>query len=300
MDDRLHHGVAVVVDRAQRGHDLVPGNVPPAGRTAVVLADVEGAELVAGADDRLTERVLLDVHVVRVEHHLQVRAAHLVDEAQRLVAGVDQEMLEAVQHLDVKGHAEVLGGLHRLAHGGRGVGPAALFVAAVEPLAHDAGDRAADVGAAATGYLLHLARLLGEGAQMGDAAAPVLLGIRVDVLLRAEPRHVVDPDPVFGGGAEEALLLLRRVQEEHILGEGHQVEADRGRPGHPPLVLLDVLHPVVAPVVEGDADSSHASLPGTVQDEAAAGERPAAGCEAIRVSTSSIDGIPLRLPSTVQ
>ena len=87
-------------DLLERTEDLVPREAALAGGTAVVLSEVEVSELPLAGEDRAAERVLLDVHVEGVELDFAGRAADRIAEGQSLLGGVDEELLEPVDHLE--------------------------------------------------------------------------------------------------------------------------------------------------------------------------------------------------------
>ena len=108
-----------------------------AGRAAVAAAGMEVAQQLARLANGGGLVLLLDIHVERVEVQLERRAADRLDQLQRLVAGVDEVGLKAVERLHANLFAALLGirgdrlkVLHHrlpllLVFGGRhGVGPA--------------------------------------------------------------------------------------------------------------------------------------------------------------------------------
>ena len=107
LDERLHDDRAAITDLAQRRPDFVPGQPALAGNAAIVLAGVEMAEQRARCPDRLAEAVLLDVHMERIEHDLDVRLADLPDEGDPLFGGVEDMILEPVEHLQAEVNAEI-------------------------------------------------------------------------------------------------------------------------------------------------------------------------------------------------
>src|SRR4029077_3066391 len=94
-------------DLAQRGPDFVPGQLAFAGNAPIVFAGMEMAEKGPSGADRLAEAVLLDVHMERIEHDLDVGLADLSDEGDSLFGGVEDMVLEPVEHLQTEINAEV-------------------------------------------------------------------------------------------------------------------------------------------------------------------------------------------------
>ena len=107
LDEGLHDDRAAITDLAQRRSNFVPGQPALAGNAAIVLAGVEMAEQRARCPDRLAETILLDVHMERIEHNLNVRLADLPDERHSLFGGVEDMILEPVEHLQAQIHAKV-------------------------------------------------------------------------------------------------------------------------------------------------------------------------------------------------
>ena len=64
---------------------------------------------VAGQPDRVADGLLLDVHVEGVEQHADVVAADPVAQLERLLGGVHEVGLEAVERLDGEAHASLAG-----------------------------------------------------------------------------------------------------------------------------------------------------------------------------------------------
>jgi hypothetical protein len=85
----------------------VPGQPAFAGNAAIVFAGVEMAEQRASCADRLAETILLDVHMERIEHNLDVPLADLPDERNALFGGVEDMVLEAVEHFEAQINAEI-------------------------------------------------------------------------------------------------------------------------------------------------------------------------------------------------
>ena len=86
------------------------GHVAGARRAAVVLAGVDLQQPVADEPDGVAERLLVDVHVERVEQHADVVRADAVEQLEHLLGGVDEVGLEAVERLDREPDA-ALGGV---------------------------------------------------------------------------------------------------------------------------------------------------------------------------------------------
>ena len=107
LDERLHDDRARISDLAQRCADFMPGQSAFAGNAAIVLAGVEMAEQWSSGPDRLAETVLLDVHMERIEHNLDVRLADLPDERDPLFGGVEDMVLEPVEHFQAEVNAEI-------------------------------------------------------------------------------------------------------------------------------------------------------------------------------------------------
>ena len=99
----------LVADLLEGGDDGLPVERVVARGAAVRAAGVEVAEVLAGLEDGGGLVLLLDVHVERVEVELHVREVDGLDEAEALVAGVEEVGLEAVQRLDVELDALLLG-----------------------------------------------------------------------------------------------------------------------------------------------------------------------------------------------
>ena len=112
VGERLDHDRPVELDRLQRVGDLVPRHVARPGRAAVVLAGVEVGQPAAGGADRVADRLLLEVHVERVEQDAEARAVDPVDDLDRLVGDVHEARLEPVQRLEAQPYARV-GGVRR-------------------------------------------------------------------------------------------------------------------------------------------------------------------------------------------
>ena len=109
LDERLHDHRAAVTDLAQRRPDFVPRQPTFAGNAAIVLASMEMAEQRAGGADRFAEAVLLDVHMERVEHHLDVGLADLANEGDPFLGGVQHMVLKSVEHFQTEVDAEIGG-----------------------------------------------------------------------------------------------------------------------------------------------------------------------------------------------
>ena len=69
---------------------------------AVVAAGVEVGQPVAGEPDRGRRVLLLDVHVEGVEQDPDAGRVDAVDDLQRLLDGVEEARLEAVERLDAR------------------------------------------------------------------------------------------------------------------------------------------------------------------------------------------------------
>ena len=89
LDERLHDDRAGISNLAQRRSDFVPGQPAFPRNAAVVLAGMEMTEQGACGSDRLAETILLDVHMERIEHNLDVGLADLPDECHSLFRGVE-------------------------------------------------------------------------------------------------------------------------------------------------------------------------------------------------------------------
>ena len=124
------------------------------------------AEPCAGGDDGIAYAVLLDVEVKCVEEHAAVRTADAAHVRHRLGRSVEQELLEAVDDLDVEEDAAVLGHLHDLAH-------ASHAPVEVEPLFLAEGQlaRPRAVDDAAKLPVAHVAQHLGAALEERDAIA---------------------------------------------------------------------------------------------------------------------------------
>ena len=107
LDERLHDNGARVSDFAQRRPDFVPGQSAFAGNAPIVLAGMEMAEQRARGEDRLAETILLDVHMERIEHDLDVWLVDLPNEGDPLFGGVEDMVLEPVEHLQTEINAEI-------------------------------------------------------------------------------------------------------------------------------------------------------------------------------------------------
>ena len=68
---------------------------------------MEMAEQRAGGADRFAEAVLLDVHMERIEHDLDVGLADLSNEGDPLVRGVQNVVLKSVEHFQTEVDAEI-------------------------------------------------------------------------------------------------------------------------------------------------------------------------------------------------
>ena len=85
----------------------MPGQPALAGNAAIVLASMEMAKQRPGGADRLAEAVLLDVHMERVEMHFDVGLADLANEGDALLRGVQNMVLESVEHFQTEVDAEI-------------------------------------------------------------------------------------------------------------------------------------------------------------------------------------------------
>src|SRR5439155_9167428 len=113
VDEALETRVARVADPGEGSEELLPVDEPGARDAAVVLAEVEVAEAVAGEDDGIGPALLLDVHVVRVEVDPEVRRVDQLHEPDGLLARVDEWALVAVDGLDPDRDAVLRGVLRR-------------------------------------------------------------------------------------------------------------------------------------------------------------------------------------------
>jgi hypothetical protein len=107
LDEWLHDDRAAVSDLAQRTPDLVPGKPALAGNAPIVLTGMEMTKQRARGADRLAEAVLLDVHMERIEHDLDVGLADLLDEGDPFFRGVEDMVLEPVEDLQTEINAEI-------------------------------------------------------------------------------------------------------------------------------------------------------------------------------------------------
>ena len=95
---------AVVVDVVERGEQRRPVGLVVARGAAVVAADLEVHEVLAGPPYGVGAGALLDVEVVGVERQAEVRPEQRPEGGQPLVDGVDQRGLVAVERLDADHH----------------------------------------------------------------------------------------------------------------------------------------------------------------------------------------------------
>ena len=101
----------------------------PRPGAAVGLADVDMADIALGRAHRAAQSILLDVHVEGVQQELYAVGADLFGELHALGGGVDEKLLEPVDHLKAVGHALVRRGLRHLADAGHAAVPVGTLVA---------------------------------------------------------------------------------------------------------------------------------------------------------------------------
>ena len=91
---------AVVADLVERGQQVLPVDLVTAGRASVVAAHLDVDQVTAGRAYGVGARPLLDVEVVGVQRQPERVAQQAVEPGQRLLDGVDQRRLVAVERLD--------------------------------------------------------------------------------------------------------------------------------------------------------------------------------------------------------
>lgn len=203
---------SLVINLLQRTDNLVPGNVPVARWTAIIFSDMEKAELVSGLYYRVTEAVLLDVHVVGIEEYFEIGTAHLVNIPQGVLAGIDEEMFEAVQDFKTEDDSMIFSSHHPFPHAVHAVFPATFFLSPRERVSKHSGNRAREFRA-----LLHFRNQPCKTLNVGSALFPRVSGFGTDVRVWAESSGVIEHDAFSLCGIEELLLLVFGEEEGDIL-----------------------------------------------------------------------------------
>src|SRR5450759_2856090 len=98
-EEWLHNDVALITDLINCLNQIIPWNMTVAWWTPVVLTDVQVAKVRTCFLHSLSNMVFFDVHVEGIQHDLDIRAIYLFNIIQRLIAGVEDELLKAIYYL---------------------------------------------------------------------------------------------------------------------------------------------------------------------------------------------------------
>ena len=231
---------------------------------------MEVAQVVPGVQDGLDQVVLLDVHVEGVQQHLGVGALQPLDEGHALGGGVEQVLLEAVDHLAAVEDAVVLRHFHQLLHGvHRQVLLAALLVHGDAVVGHGL---PAGVGHTVEHGGTHLGHALQDAGDMADAGLPHRRVVAGQIVLGLQADGVGDLQAVVvGAGLQLPQLGVIVVGP---LGGGHlaDVKAQPGLLFHQGDVLD--LVPVVAPEAIVHPNGIHAAPPSRLSRPGPPGSSP--------------------------
>src|SRR5690606_14695543 len=96
---------SVVADGVERREHVAPRDVARSRRAAVVLARVHVTDVATARAERLSEMLLLDVRVERVEQQADARMADRLAQRDAIGDRVEEVRLEAVERFDRKRHA---------------------------------------------------------------------------------------------------------------------------------------------------------------------------------------------------
>ena len=187
--------------------------------------------------------VLLDVHVEGVQQHPGVGTAQALDKLHTLFGGVEQVLLEAVDHLAAVEHAAVLRHLHEPGHGLQGkLLLAALLVQGDSVVGQGLPP---GVGHAVEDGRPHLGHALQDAGDMADAVLPHRRVVAGQVVFGLQADGIGDAQAVVIGAGLQ--LPQPGVVVIAPLGGGHlaDVKAQPGQLLHQGYVCN--LVPVVAP-----------------------------------------------------
>src|SRR5438105_11566657 len=91
---------ARVSDVAQRRESLGEIHLPAAESAAIAVAQVDVTERRAAVEDRLAKRLLLDVHMQRIDHGAKERRPHSVHHGSHLGDRVVEPNLKMIDRLE--------------------------------------------------------------------------------------------------------------------------------------------------------------------------------------------------------
>jgi len=164
----------------------LPRHATEPGGLSIRLAEVERRKVLPCFFDRTTDRIFLDVHVEGVEQNAARGAVDLLDVCERLLAGVEQILLEAIDDLHIEDHIVVFRDLYELSHAFFALLEVGAFVG--DTFRKGARPRAVDCASyhSASGC----AHRLYHGAHEPNAVVPYLFIQRRDVVIGGETNAV--------------------------------------------------------------------------------------------------------------